>query len=91
MPGRIIKIDRTIRDIGVPIPPLRIGQVGNESIRLKKAVDIRLIKTNDNTPLLPCRLQMSQEQKIQDFSSIFLMAWSSMPRMASIISRRALW
>ena len=41
MPGRVTKIDRTIRHIRVPIPPLRIGQVRNHRIRLHKAVDIR--------------------------------------------------
>ena len=45
MPGRVIEIDRTIRDIAKPIPPLRIGQVGNERVRLQKVVNIRRRRT----------------------------------------------
>ena len=41
MSSRITKIDRSIRDIAIPIPALRIGQVWNDAIRLEEAVDIR--------------------------------------------------
>ncbi len=41
MPRRVIKVDRVIPHITIPIPRLRIGRVGNQAIGLQKVVNIR--------------------------------------------------
>jgi hypothetical protein len=41
VPGGIVEIDGAVAYIAVSIPTLRIGQVRNDGIRLKEAVDIR--------------------------------------------------
>ena len=37
----VIINNRPIIDVAIPIPTLRIGQVGNDAIRLDEVVDIR--------------------------------------------------
>jgi hypothetical protein len=44
MSSRVIKIDRPIRHIAIPVPTLRIGQIRNDCVRLHKAVNIRRIR-----------------------------------------------
>jgi hypothetical protein len=41
MPGGIVEIDRTIGDIAIPIPTLRIGHTWDNGIWLEEEVDIR--------------------------------------------------
>ena len=41
MPRRITIPNRIIISVSIPIPTLRIGRVGNDRVRLDKAVDIR--------------------------------------------------
>ena len=56
MPGRVIKVDWTIRHIGIPIPTLRVGQVGDDRVRLQKVVDIR------RTPELHCHKNKTRRE-----------------------------